>query len=83
MLIFSCISLAPEDRQAKTLLCEMSEILLPMFSSRVCMVSCLTFESFTHFEFILVYDVSWWSIFIFLHVPVQFSQRHLKKPSTK
>ena len=32
---------------------------------------------FIHFEFILVCSVHWRSSFHFLHVPVQFSQRHL------
>ena len=50
-----------------------------MFASRVFMVSCPTFKSFIHFEFILEYGVSWGSIFIFLHVPVQFSQHHFLK----
>ena len=37
------------------------------------------FKSFIHFEFILVYGVSWWSSFIFLHVAVQISQHHVLK----
>ena len=36
-----------------------------MFPSRIFMVSQLIFKSFIHFEFILVYGVSWWSSFIF------------------
>ena len=43
--------------------CGISEILLPMFPSRTFIVSGL--ESLIHFEFILVYSVSWWSSFIF------------------
>ena len=39
----------------------MSEILLPMFSSRIVMVSGLTFKSLIHFEFILVCGVRRWS----------------------
>ena len=38
------------------------------------MVLQLIFKSFIHLEFILVYGVSWWSSFIFLHVGVQISQ---------
>ena len=41
------------------------------------MVLWLIFKFFIHFEFFLVYCVSWWSNFIILHVPVQFSQYHL------
>ena len=35
----------------------MSENVLPMFSSRSCIVSGLMFRSLTHFEFIFVYGV--------------------------
>ena len=54
----------------KILLHGISEIFLPTFSCRTFMVSRLIFKSFIHFEFILVYGVSWLSSFIFLHVPV-------------
>uniref|UniRef100_A0ABI7YC23 Uncharacterized protein n=1 Tax=Felis catus TaxID=9685 RepID=A0ABI7YC23_FELCA len=57
----------------------MSKSLLPVFSSRILMVSCLTFRSFIHFEFIFVYGVRKWASFILLHVAVQFSQLHLLK----
>ena len=43
----------------RMLLCGMSEIFLPMFSSRTFMVLKLTFKSFIHLEFIFVYGVSW------------------------
>ena len=36
-----------------------------LFSPRNFMISRLIFKSFTYFEFILVYGVSWWSSFIF------------------
>ena len=55
----------------------MFDILLPMFSSTISMVSALTFKSLTHLEFILVCGVRRWSTFIFLHVFVQLSQHHL------
>ena len=57
----------------------MSETLLPMFSSRSLIVSCLTFRSLIHFEFIFVYGVRECSNFIPLYVAVQFSQHHLFK----
>ena len=60
-------------------MCGMSHIFLPMFSSRIFIVSRLIFKSFIHLEFIIVYGVSWWSSFIFLHVAVQISQYHLLK----
>ena len=60
----------------------MSEILLPVFSSRIFMVLGLMFKSLIHFEFIPVCGIKWWSSFIFLHVSDQFSQYHLlNKPS--
>ena len=37
----------------------MSEISLPMFSSRTFMMLQLIFKSFIHLEFIFVYGVSW------------------------
>ena len=57
----------------------MSENVLPMFSSRNLMVSCITFKSLSHFEFIFVHGVRVCSSFIDLHVAVQFSQHHLLK----
>ena len=73
------MSLALGDVSVRMLLCGMSEIFLPMFSSRTFMVLWLIFKSFIHLEFIFVYGVSWWSSFIFLHVAVQISQHHLLK----
>ena len=43
----------------RMLLHRMSEIFLPMFSSRTFMVLRLIFKSFIHLELIFVYDVSW------------------------
>ena len=57
--------LGVRDISAKIILHKIPEILLPMFPSRIFMVSQLIFKSFIHFEFILVYGVSWWSSFIF------------------
>uniref|UniRef100_A0A9L0TUC7 Uncharacterized protein n=1 Tax=Equus caballus TaxID=9796 RepID=A0A9L0TUC7_HORSE len=57
----------------------MSKSVLPMFSSRSCMVSGLTLKSLIHFELIFVHGVREWSTFILLHVAVQFSQHHLLK----
>ena len=68
--MFSFISLAWGDIADKILLQAMSEILLPVFSSRIFMVWGLTFKSLIHFEFTVVYDVRRWSSFIFLHVSV-------------
>ena len=57
----------------------MSKSVLAAFSSRSFMVSCPTFRSLNHFEFIFVYGMRECSNFIVLHVAVQFSQHHLLK----
>ena len=69
----------PEETSKKILIKLMSKGILPVFSSRSLMVSCLTFKSLIHFEFTFVYVVWIWSSFILLHVAVQFSQHHLLK----
>ena len=55
----------------------MSEILLPVFSSMIFMVSGLPLKYLIHFEFILVCGVRRWFSFIFLHISVQISQQRL------
>ena len=57
----------------------MSEKLLPLLSSRIIMVSGLTFRSLIHFEFIFVYGIRKWSSFTLLHIAVQFSQHYFLK----
>uniref|UniRef100_A0ABI7VTS7 Secreted protein n=1 Tax=Felis catus TaxID=9685 RepID=A0ABI7VTS7_FELCA len=76
---FAFNSLAFGDVSSKRLLQLRSERSFPAFSSKVLMVSCLTFRSFIHFEFIFVNGVRKWSSFNLLHVAVQFSQHHLLK----
>ena len=65
LFILSFMSLALGDISMKILLHGISEIFLPMFSSKNFMVPWLIVKSFIHFEFIFVYGVSWWSSFIF------------------
>ena len=79
LFIFSFIPLAIGDISVKIWPHGISEIFLPMFSSRTFKVSRLAFRSFIHLEFIFIYGVSWWSSFIYLHVAVQISQHHLSK----
>uniref|UniRef100_K9IG50 Uncharacterized protein n=1 Tax=Desmodus rotundus TaxID=9430 RepID=K9IG50_DESRO len=79
LFILSFMSLALGDISMKILLCGISEIFLPMFSSRTLMVSQLIFKSFIHLEFIFVYGVRWCLSFIFLHVSVQLSQHYFLK----
>ena len=57
----------------------MSRSVLPIFSSRIFVVSGLIFQSLIHFEFIFVYGIRKCSSFILLHVAVQLSQHHLLK----
>ena len=59
LFILSFMSLALGDVSVKMLMHGMSEIFLPMFSSRNFMVLRLILKSFIHFEFIFVYGVSW------------------------
>ena len=59
----------------------MSSSVLPMFSSKSFIISCLTFRSLVHFEFIFVYGVRKYSNFILLYVAVQFSQRRQWHPT--
>ena len=58
--IFAFISVALGDWPEKIFVRLMSENVLPVFSSRSLMVSCLLFKSFSHFEFILVHGVRVW-----------------------
>ena len=59
LFILSFMSLALGDVSVRMLVCGMSEIILPMFSSRSFLVLRLIFKSFVHLEFIFVYGVSW------------------------
>ena len=59
LFILSFMSLALGDISEKILQHEMSEIFLPMFSSRTFMVLRLIFKSFIHLEFIFVYGIRW------------------------
>ena len=47
----------------------MSENVLPMFSSKSFIVSSLTFRSFIHFEFIVVYGIKEYSSYMFGNPP--------------
>ena len=57
----------------------MSENVLPAFSSRSFMVSCVIFKSLSQFEFIFVDGVRVCSDFMDLHVAVHLSEHHLLK----
>ena len=79
LFIFAFIPIALGDWPKKTLVQFMSDHVLPVFSSRNFMLSCLVFKSLSHFEFIFVYGVKECSNFIDLYAAVQFSQHHLLK----
>ena len=53
LFILSFMSVALGDISVKILLCEISEIFLPMFSSMTLMVSKLIFKPFVHFNLFL------------------------------
>ena len=57
----------------------MSEIVLPMFSSKSFVEAVLVFQSLIYFDFIFVYGVRECSNFILMFVAVQFYQHHLLK----
>ena len=59
LFILSFMSLALGDISVRMLLREMSQIFLPIFSSRTFMMSQLIFKSFIHLKLIFVYGVSW------------------------
>ena len=59
--------------------CDSCQSVLPMFSSRIFIVSDPTFRSLIYFEFILVFGVRKCPSFILLQVVDQFSQHHLLK----
>ena len=71
LFILSFLSHALGNISVKILLCGISEIFLPMFSSRTFMVWQLIFKSFNYLEFIFVYAVS--SLFFPPQVAVQIS----------
>ena len=73
------ISFALPDWSKKTLLQFMSQNVLPVFSCGGFMVSCLTFRSLNHFEFIFVCSMRECSSFIDWHVAVRLSSHHLLK----
>ena len=73
--LFVFLSVYLGDRSRKIMLQFMSKSVLPMFSSKSFIVSCLTFRTLNYF----VYGVKKCSNFILLHVVVQFSQHHLLK----
>ena len=70
--VFIFITLA--GRSKKIFLWCISKCVLPMFSSKCFIISCLMFRSLIHFIF--MYGVRECSHFIPLHVAVQFSQHH-------
>ena len=70
--IFAFISVALGDWPEKTFVRSMLESVLPMFSSRTWMVSCLIFKSLSHFEVIFVHGVRMCSSFIYFFLLVCF-----------
>ena len=70
LFILSFLSLALGDISVKILLCEISEIFLPMFPSRTFMVSQLLFKFYIHLEFISRLSYMFhWSVSVLMPVP--------------
>ena len=85
LFILSFMSLALGSVLGKILLRGVSVIFLPVFSSRIFMVSQLIFNYFIHLKFIFVYGVSWWSSFIFFacscpDLPIPFVEEIIFTP---
>ena len=78
-LFYFIFSFALGDWPKKTFVWLMLENVLPMFSCRSFMVSCLMFQTLSNFEFILMHGLRVYSNFIDLHAAIQFSQHHLMK----
>jgi len=70
LFIFVFIFSAIRGGSKRILLRFMLKCVLPMFPSKNFIISRLTFKSLIHFEFIFVYGVRKYYIFILLHVAV-------------
>ena len=82
LFIFVSIFIIVGEGSKKTLLQLMSKGILPILSSRSFIVSAVTFRSLIHFEFIFVYGVREYSIFVILQDASQFITYHLlQRPS--
>ena len=79
LFIFAFISFPLGKWGKKILLLFTSKNILPLFSSRSFMLSCLKCRSFNYFESIFVYGMRECSNFIDLLVAVQLSQHYLLK----
>ena len=79
LFIFVSIFIIVGEGSKKTLLQLMSKGILPILSSRSFIVSAVTFRSLIHFEFIFVYGVREYSIFVILQDASQFITYHLLK----
>ena len=77
--IFAFISIASSHWLKKTLVQFISENVLPIFSSRSSMASCLRFRFLSHFELIFMYGVRVCSNVTDLHATVKLSQHPLLK----
>ena len=79
LFIFAFISIAFGDRSEKKYLYGLCQKMFCLYS-RSFMVSCLTFKSLSHFEYIFVDGARVCCGFFDLHAAVQFSQHHLHLP---
>ena len=77
--LFLLLFLLPWETDLRKHWHDLSENVLPIFSSRSFTVSCLIFMSVSHFELILVHSIRVCSNFTDLYAAVQLYQQHLLK----
>ena len=76
LFVFPFLFFLPWETHSEKYCYNLCQSILPKFSSRNLMVSCLTFRSLNKFVFIFVYGMRLCSNFIDFHVAVQLSQYH-------
>ena len=67
---------SPAQGYTRKKMLQVSEISLPMRSSKIFMVSSLTLKSSIHFELFPAFSVRKWTSSVYLQVCVQFCQHH-------
>ena len=72
LFIFIFIFITVGGGSEKIQLRVMSQTILPMFSSKSCIVSSLIFRALIHFDYIFVYGVRECSNLILLHITAHF-----------
>ena len=79
IIIFYFVYWALDVMSRKALLRPMSRSFIPIFSTRIFIVSGLISKSLIHFKLIFMNDVRYGSNFVLLYVNIQLSQQSLLK----